>query len=95
METYSCWTLGALAERLGIDESDVFTHRLETLLSHLPETLQQNMRSEKHVWHAFASEVNTWRPAWRYDARPMDVDRGRGFLEATDVVFKWLNANRA
>ncbi len=83
------------AERLRVDENEVFTHGLEALLGHMPGTLQRNMRATHHVWKAFAGSVNQWRPSWRYDARPLPGDRGRTLLEAMDVVFKWLDANRA
>ena len=95
MEVHGCWTLRQLAERLQIDENDVFTHGLEALLGHMPKTLRDNMRGTGGVWRAFAGEVNLWRPSWRYDARPVPTERGRSFLEAADVVFKWLDANRA
>ena len=95
MEVYACWSLSELAKRLSVDEHSVYTHGLEALLGHMPETLQANMRATAPVWKAFASGVNLWRPSWRYDSRSLSGDRARTFLESMDVVFKWLNANRA
>jgi hypothetical protein len=94
MEIYGSRTLRGLAERLKVGEDEVYTHGLEALLNHMPQTLRENLRSTDEVWRAFTA-VNRWRPSWRYEPHPFDARDAKDFLKAVDAVFHWLDRNRA
>jgi len=91
MEIHRCRTLAQLATKLRLKESDFYTHGLEALAKKLPlhPRLQRSV-----VWHDFASYVNRWRPAWRYDPNDWPSREAELFLQAVDRVYDWLKSNR-
>lgn len=90
MEVHDVWTLQGLAERLGLDERAVYTHGLEALLAHVPSQARFRRAPE---WHDFATQVNQWRPSWRYSPRDLSIADTTSFLDSVDRVFKWLSNN--
>jgi hypothetical protein len=95
MEIHSCRTLEALRERLNVDEREVYTHGLESLLGRLVPTGLLDRLKRGVAGRAFASYVNAWRPSWRYDPTNATMEKARAFLDAVDAVYTWLDSNRA
>lgn len=91
MEVFNVWTLSQLAVCWGVEESEVFTHGLESLLNRLP--LVTCFR-QSDVWRDFVEHVNHWRPSWRYNPGALQAEQYRSFLEAVKRVYHWLDANR-
>jgi hypothetical protein len=93
MEAFGCWTLQALADRLKVNEQDVYTHGLEALLRHLP--LYNNFKRSP-VWRTdFAARVNTWKVSWRYDPHDWSQSEAQDFVASVERVYKWLDSNRS
>jgi hypothetical protein len=86
MEVYRCRTLAQLAEKLKIDEQEVYTHGLEGLAKRLP--MWPNLRRGK-IWEDF-SKVVLWRPSWRYDPEDWMNLKAATFLRAVRNVYDWL-----
>lgn len=91
---HNCWNLNELALKLGASDNALYTHGLEALLSTMPR-LNRSLRESKDNWRLFASHVNLWKPAWRYNPAPLNVDWTSKFVEAVERVYRWLDANRA
>src|SRR5439155_8197658 len=94
MEVHRCRTLEQLKHRLNLDEAEIYAHGLEALIKKaLPEgAFVRLMRGP--AGRPFASQVNRWRPAWRYDGRDWDTKAAGLFMAAVDEVYRWLEANR-
>lgn len=90
MEVHGVQTLRSLAARIGVDEREVYTHGLAALVELLPAAARFR-RSE--AWRPFATRVNRWKPAWRYDPTPVKSSAARDFMQAIDRVFAWLSNN--
>lgn len=91
MERNDCWTLKALADKLGVSDREVFHHGLEVLVTDLG--LLTKIRAG-YAGKPFAGYVNKWRPTWRYDPSNVPMGWSKAFLDAVDSVYKWLDANR-
>jgi len=91
MEVNRCRSLGELQARWGVTEQDVYTHGLEALARRLP--LYNRLRKSS-VWRDFASQVNRWRPAWRYDPQDHRNETAAAFVAAVETVYNWLESNR-
>ena len=92
MEIHDCWTLDALAAKWGVDERVVYTHGLECFFKRLP--LWRRFTQSGSVWHDFASQVNTWRPSWRYRPDHVPIRKAERFVEAVRSVLNWLSMNK-
>jgi len=90
MEVCDSRTLRDLALALDVDESEVYSHGLESLISHMP--FRDRFYSST-VWRDFTRHLNQWRPSWRYDASMPTTRQAESFLDAVDRIYKWLEAN--
>jgi hypothetical protein len=86
MEIFNCWTLEQLAQKLQVNEQEVYSHGLEALAMQLP---LYGKLQRSHVWRDFAGSVNQWRVSWRYNPSDWSDDSARAFLEAVDRVYTW------
>lgn len=91
MDAYHVLTLKELADRMSLNEKDVFTHGLEGLIEVAP--FGDSMRHSP-VWRDFVEQVILWKPSWRYDPRERTESEARNFLDAVDRVYLWLDTNR-
>ena len=100
MEVFGCWSLSELAAKWAVDDSEVYTHGLETLAARLP--LYGNLQrspvygnlQRSPVWRDFANYVNRWKPSWRYNPREPKETHAAAFMNAVERVFKWLESNQ-
>jgi HEPN domain-containing protein len=78
------------ARRLLAADATVFTHQLRLLLglTQRPDQLRQNQAE----WGLF-NLVNLWIPAWRYSADLSNVDDARDFLQAVEIISRWVENN--
>ncbi|HOC99254.1 MAG TPA: HEPN domain-containing protein [Myxococcota bacterium] len=91
MEIMGVVTLRGLAEKLRMDDGDIYTHGLDAILELSP--LRDQLR-RSDVWLDFVSQVNRWRPSWRYDPRERSGAEAKRYLDAVDRVYNWLDAGR-
>ncbi len=91
MEIHRCTTLRQLVEKLDLDERDVYDHGLEALRKKLLASYGRFRKSP--AWRGFSTQVNAWRPTWRYDGEDAHWTDAKSFLEAVDVVREWLDRN--
>jgi hypothetical protein len=95
LETYGCYSLQELAQKLDISDDEVFVHGLEKIARRLP-SLYNRLKSCKAQWRAFA-RVNQWQPSWRYEAGEAGryaAESAASFLADVQVVYNWLETNR-
>lgn len=92
MEAYGCVSLQELAEKWDVSDKAVYQHGLEVFAKRIHQLFHRLQRS--NVWHDFASQVNRWRPDWRYDGRDWSRDKAASFLAATRRIYNWLDSNR-
>jgi len=92
MEAYGCDSLQALAEKWKVEEKAVYHHGLEVFAKRIHQLFDRLRQSP--VWHDFASQVNRWRPDWRYDGRDWSHDKAKTFMGAVRRVYHWLDSNR-
>lgn len=76
---------GALAA-----QATIFTHQLEILLR-LAQGLDR-LRKNEPMWRQF-NIVNRWAPAWRYSANLSNRDDAEDFLEAIEMISRWIDNN--
>jgi HEPN domain-containing protein len=95
MRMFDCRHLRELEDELQRREMlsvrvTVFTHQLEVLfrLSNGFDRLRQN---EEH-WRLF-NMVNRWLPAWRYTADLSNREDAEDFLDAVDMISRWIENN--
>jgi len=91
MEIHRCRTLAQLARKLGMEDSQIYTHGLEALARNLP--LYPRLQRSS-VWRDFSGFVNRWRPSWRYDPNDHRSAESEAFLQAVDRVYHWLDSNQ-
>lgn len=90
MERHNCLNLNDLIRRLGVNDTEIYQHGLESLLAKMPSVLMR-LKADTQRWREFVTILNRWRPAWRYNPEPYaepDV-----FLVAADNLCAWLENN--
>jgi hypothetical protein len=91
MEVNGCRDLEELRRRWRVTEQDIYTHGLEALARRLP--LYHRFRRST-VWRSFTTQVNRWRPSWRYDPHDHLNGTAAQFIAAVRDVYNWLETNR-
>ncbi len=91
MEIHDCRNLRELAERWQVDDRQVLTHGLEAFARRLP--IWNRFTQSGDVWRDFVTQVNRWRPEWRYDYRDPPTDQAVAFVKAVRRVVAWLGNN--
>lgn len=92
MEVRGCKTLAELSRQLNVDERDIYSHGLESLLELLP-----GLRHRLHdspLRKTFFSTVSAWRPSWRYDPEDHENAAAEKFVTATEEVYHWLDCHQ-
>lgn len=95
MRMFDCHRLGELEDELrrrGVLPADmtIFTHQLEVLLK--LTNAAPRLRQSRECWPLF-NLVNRWVPAWRYTADQSNPDDANDFLNAVEVVSRWIENN--
>lgn len=94
MEIHNCHTLAELSQEWDVDDREVFTHGLEAFAKRMS---LWNRLTLSDVWRDFSSQVNRWRPSWRYkpgESNDSIEGRAKAFIDAVQRVYNWLDANR-
>lgn len=93
MEINRVNTLKELAEKLQVDDSILYTHKLEALINILPGDYSWRFRISD-VWRDFRTEISHWSPEWRYSPKIQSKENAENFLNAVDNISTWLKNNR-
>jgi len=93
MERHNCRTLDNLRQKLKLRDEHVYSHGLESLITDLLPAGTRLRLMQGSASLAFKSQVNTWKPGWRYEPKAPGMPNARRFLEAVDEVWKWLENN--
>jgi hypothetical protein len=92
---FSCDSLDELGETLARrgtikNQEDVVTHNLESMLRWSDRI--DAIRDDVRTYSAFTF-ANQWRTSWRYAPEVSDRREAVEFLQAIDVVVRWIEAN--
>lgn len=91
MEMFDIWTLEDLERKLSQRTGKpikAFTHNIEILMTHA-EALG---RMDNNARRSFA-KCNRWRPEWRYDPGEGTRDECEAFIEAVEVLGRFIDRN--
>lgn len=93
MERFRCRTLDELRSARSLSEEAVYTHGLESLLRTLLGESAWARLMDGGARFAFLSQVNRWKPHWRYDPKNPPEPEARRFLAGIHEVWNWLEHN--
>jgi hypothetical protein len=81
MEVFDVYSLEQLGKAWGVeDEREVYHHGLEVWIERLP--LAKSFRQSDLYRRDFVSQVNQWKPSWRYAPDLVDEERATIFINA-------------
>ena len=85
-------SLEELTARWEAQRSELYSHNLEFYLRRLPGGVHERFVQNREMYRLFSQHVNQWHPYWRYLATNPAVVEAEKFLQAVEVIYKWLES---